>query len=307
MNKLNTCLFLLIFILSLFALPSSFVTQTTPAFYLSTIGCILLAIVSIVGKYEKQTLQLSLSEILFVGFLLFVTGYGEYTGQLGPEWVISGLSLLIFYQLSRKIVWKTIWVFSGIVFLGVAEAFFGLGQYLHWFNHPVGNFPMTGTLDNPAGFAVVLSAVLPFALFLVSKKEIFWRVFGGLAAVLFIVTVALSHSRAGIIAITVISGLWFGMAFNLRWLKQWGRGVRVLAGSIIMVIILSGLYLLKKDSADGRLLIWKCTAKMIADKPLLGHGAGGFQREYMLYQADYFKNHPESSYAMLADIVKHPF
>ena len=46
---------------------------------------------------------------------------------------------------------------------------------------------------------------------------------------------------------------------------------------------------------------------MIAEKPLLGHGTGGFQREYMLYQADYFRNHPASSYAMLADIVKHPF
>jgi tetratricopeptide (TPR) repeat protein len=46
---------------------------------------------------------------------------------------------------------------------------------------------------------------------------------------------------------------------------------------------------------------------MIADKPFLGHGAGGFQREYMLYQADYFRAHPASSYAMRADIVKHPF
>lgn len=46
---------------------------------------------------------------------------------------------------------------------------------------------------------------------------------------------------------------------------------------------------------------------MIADNPLFGHGVGGFQREYMLYQAEYFRNHPDSSYAMLADIVKHPF
>jgi Lipid A core - O-antigen ligase and related enzymes len=46
---------------------------------------------------------------------------------------------------------------------------------------------------------------------------------------------------------------------------------------------------------------------MITDKPLFGHGIGGFQREYMLYQAEYFKNHPDSNYAMLADIVKHPF
>jgi tetratricopeptide (TPR) repeat protein len=46
---------------------------------------------------------------------------------------------------------------------------------------------------------------------------------------------------------------------------------------------------------------------MILDNPLFGHGVGGFQREYMLYQAEYFRNHPNSSFAMLADIVKHPF
>ncbi|HET7732577.1 MAG TPA: hypothetical protein VFK73_01965, partial [Paludibacter sp.] len=30
-------------------------------------------------------------------------------------------------------------------------------------------------------------------------------------------------------------------------------------------------------------------------------------REYMLYQAEYFRSYPDSSFAVLADIVKHPF
>jgi hypothetical protein len=46
---------------------------------------------------------------------------------------------------------------------------------------------------------------------------------------------------------------------------------------------------------------------MIRDKPILGHGYGAFQSDYMNYQAVYFKNNPSSNFAQLADNVKHPF
>ncbi|MDR1169588.1 MAG: O-antigen ligase family protein, partial [Prevotellaceae bacterium] len=70
---------------------------------------------------------------------------------------------------------------------------------------------------------------------------------------------------------------------------------------------MTGLYFLKKDSADGRLLIWQCTWNMIRDKPVTGHGYGTFNARYMLYQAEYFEMHPGSKYAYLADNVLHPF
>ncbi|MDR1097580.1 MAG: O-antigen ligase family protein, partial [Tannerella sp.] len=70
---------------------------------------------------------------------------------------------------------------------------------------------------------------------------------------------------------------------------------------------MTGLYFLKKDSADGRLLIWQCTWNMIRDKPVTGHGYGTFNAKYMLYQAEYFETHHDSKYADLADNVLHPF
>lgn len=51
----------------------------------------------------------------------------------------------------------------------------------------------------------------------------------------------------------------------------------------------NGLYKMKKDSADGRLLIWKLSATMIAEKPM-GYGYGLFEKNYNLRQADYFAN-----------------
>jgi O-antigen polymerase len=94
---------------------------------------------------------------------------------------------------------------------------------------------------------------------------------------------------------------------NPTWLNHWSNQTKIVGSAVLIITILVGLYFLKKDSADGRLLIWQCSARMIANKPLLGHGVGGFQREFMLYQADFFRTHPASSYSMRADIVKHPF
>jgi O-antigen ligase len=70
---------------------------------------------------------------------------------------------------------------------------------------------------------------------------------------------------------------------------------------------MTGLYFLKRDSADGRLLIWQTAWNMIKDKPLAGHGYGSFNAKYMLYQAEYFETHPDSRYSALADNVLHPF
>lgn len=75
------------------------------------------------------------------------------------------------------------------------------------------------------------------------------------------------------------------------------------------MILVTGaiLFFLKKDSAIGRILIWINSLEMILDYPILGSNSGSFLRNYMLYQADYFKLNPNSQYIMLADNVKHPF
>ncbi len=55
------------------------------------------------------------------------------------------------------------------------------------------------------------------------------------------------------------------------------------------------------------MLIWRVSYEMIKDKPVFGHGCGAFNAKYMDYQAEYFKNNPDSKHAQLADNVKHPF
>lgn len=259
-------------------------------------------------KCNQKSIVLSLSDIVFIFFQLYVLFYTLYLGYTNPESIIYCWSIFFFYFVAKIIKVKFEWLIIVVLFVGLIQAVYGLGQFMKWFsNITAPYFRMSGSFDNPAGFAATLSVCFPFALFLLRKKEIYWKISGISAAVLIIVAVILSQSRAGIIAIIVISGIWAIKSSNQICLKNWSRHSKIAVSTLLVVVLLVGLYFLKKDSADGRLLIWQCSARMIVDKPLFGHGIGGFQREYMLYQAEYFRNHPDSSFAMLADIVKHPF
>ncbi|WP_366881692.1 O-antigen ligase family protein [uncultured Bacteroides sp.] len=66
-------------------------------------------------------------------------------------------------------------------------------------------------------------------------------------------------------------------------------------------LLFRSLYLHKKDSGNGRLLIWRVSCEMIKDAPLWGHGVDGFQKNYMLYQASFFNKYPTHKWRMLAD------
>jgi O-antigen polymerase len=83
-------------------------------------------------------------------------------------------------------------------------------------------------------------------------------------------------------------------------------GVVLIPLLFILVTSLS-LYHFKKDSADGRMLIWTVTTNIIKDNPLLGVGQDMFKAHYMDYQAAYFSKHPNSKYEMLAGDNQYAF
>lgn len=100
-----------------------------------------------------------------------------------------------------------------------------------------------------------------------------------------------------------------GCIFLLYFPMKWPKIGKALTFGLVMLFTASSVFLYhyKKDSADGRLLIWQCTWNMIKERPLYGYGYGGFQANYMDEQAQFFRTHPNSRYAQLADDVKSPF
>ncbi|HBK31769.1 MAG TPA: hypothetical protein DDZ96_06055 [Porphyromonadaceae bacterium] len=189
--------------------------------------------------------------------------------------------------------------------LGAMLALWGLGQYAGLLPSYHGVFPVTGPFDNPAGLSASLALLLPFSLYGCTRSSKKYRLLFIVAACLTGCVIILSQARAAILATIVILCFFF-----IRFLSKKKRSLSLVHYFVISLAgigLIAGLAFLKKDSAGGRLLIWKCTGQLIARKPVFGFGHHGFTANYMNEQAAYFTHHPDSQYAMLADNIRHPF
>ncbi|HEY3373052.1 MAG TPA: O-antigen ligase family protein [Prolixibacteraceae bacterium] len=122
-----------------------------------------------------------------------------------------------------------------------------------------------------------------------------------------------SRSRAAWLGVLVSAGYLLSIKYQLLSQIRLVFHTRIkrfiLFSSLIIILILTGagLYYFKKDSADGRLLIWKVAANMVAEKPVWGRGTDKFAAEYMNYQAAYFSLNSDVPEAMQADNVTYAY
>ncbi|MDR1340574.1 MAG: O-antigen ligase family protein [Prevotellaceae bacterium] len=237
---------------------------------------------------------------LFPVSLLFVNE------QVTPKWYCTvfclAALLLTYVAFSFSAKGKTATaqiIFPVILVLCIMQAAYGLLQYIHVLPGD-GGFHITGSFDNPAGFAASLCAGLPVMFYSVLKNRTLQNRITIITATIIVAAILLSGSRSGMASMLAVC-----MVISLYEFPK-NRKLKVILFSVVFLLF-SGLYFLKKDSADGRLLIWRCSWEMIRDQPVFGHGCGGFKAGYMDYQAGYFEHHPDSKYAMLADNVNRPF
>jgi O-antigen ligase len=201
-------------------------------------------------------------------------------------------------------------IFLWVVYLVcIVQACYGLCQYIDWLPSNHSKFAITGSFDNPAGFAAILGTGFPtgLLLFIRAKETGRYLILTGLTVI--VLSVFLSGSRAGTVAITISFLIFLILQTNITSRFRQIRFYKLKLASILVFLLVSAfiLYFQKRDSANGRLLIWKVSTEMVKDKPFWGHGYGAFKAEYMDYQAKYFKENPDSKFGFLADNVKHPF
>jgi len=248
---------------------------------------------------RKIALPFSLIDILLaVCFALFF--FRAYFIDGIVSFFPLGLFLLYYLIRLSVAVYPPQYLFCTVLIFASALSIHGLLQLAGLIpsnNH----FAITGSFDNPAGFAAALSCCLPFCfLFFKNPKKLFrYTAYG--VAILLAVAVILSGSRAGMLAISIVIAIWVIIKLKLT------KRIPQLSIAVIMIALTLVLYFLKKDSADGRLLIWRISSEMISDAPIFGHGAGAINAKYMQYQAEYFTANPDSPDIQLADNVLHPF
>lgn len=257
---------------------------------------------------------MALMSIGVIGLLSTVCAYSSYipAGDVSYQWLwcgwasigftILGLSALLLstkgvYCFRHSVTW-------GLILMGGVEAIWGLRQIYGFAvsNHSL--YAVTGSFFNPGPYSGYLALVFPVCLYewlrLNAIKQRTWAEwtgyyfsFGVFLLLVCVLPAGMSRSAwlaAGVSCLCVYA--WhmdWTDKFRLLWQQQRQRVVMVVVGGFC-VLLLAGylLFVLKPDSARGRLFMWKITCRAIAEKPLTGYGIHNFAAAYGNAQETYF-------------------
>ena len=174
-------------------------------------------------------------------------------------------------------------IYRGLLIIAVIHLFCVFAQCMGFMEPENSLYPITGACDNPNVTAMYLVGVLPVLLSVTRMRAVARLLF----LFLILLAIVLLRCRTAYIGLAVeIAVMLFSygkarkMVFSHRW-------VVVVIGVLVCAFSAVKLYNMKRDSADGRLLIWKMSAMMVAERPM-GCGYGLFPKHYNLRQAEYF-------------------
>lgn len=244
------------------------------------------------------------------GLILLLSGIvlATYAWGLIPEpekLLFGGQLICLWFMLKYLFVsFPSLQTFFPVLIMasGAFEATKGLCQ-LYGFtpsNHAL--FRLTGSFFNPGPFSGYLAVILPisfgFILRLRKQTANSCRIIYYLAWITFLLILLVlpaGMSRSAWIA-ALFSCSWVYWSYEIGWEKtkkgyiKYKRQCMVATAILLGVFCLGGygMYQIKKDSARGRLLMWKITTLSIQQQPFTGVGLGGFPEAYAQTQAAYF-------------------
>lgn len=253
---------------------------------------------------QDKTNRFIISDIVMLLFAAVVFMTYPYGENLSPEFLLFFIQMVLLWFILKAIYrvfpeLKTI-VLIGLLVWGAIESVWGLGQLYNHFPAKHSLFKTTGSFSNPGPYGGFIALMCPLAL----HHWLFYRYKNKMLAniQLFTGTVCLivlpaTLSRTAWIAtivgcaVVLLSDKRIIVKLRLFWKRRRRQcilGATIL--SLFLFVAAYGIYHLKKDSADGRLFMWKITALAIQESPVKGTGLGGFPAAYAKAQMEYFKN-----------------
>ena len=156
-----------------------------------------------------------------------------------------------------------------LILAGAIEAIWGLLQVYGYepSNHSL--YALTGSFYNPGPYSGFLAMCVPVALHEWLEGKRIWKHVSLVALVLMLVVLPSGMSRSAWLAALVASGYVLGMHYREKVCRYWKY---FCVGGLLLVVLAIGAYHWKKDSADGRLLMWKVATQAVLDQPWQGVG-----------------------------------
>jgi O-antigen polymerase len=270
------------------------------------------------GIFYFVKIKITQVDLLFAALLAYVT-LNRYVFQTSVGFSIRyyeliGLSAL-YLMLRSTIREKNYYYFFFAAIIGANIQI--VTGYLQLYNFIASNssfFKATGGFFNSGPFAGFLASVFIIALYFLKNGS--YNVFGDRFKVMVkallvfnilgtISLIPVLMSRASYIAI--LMGCIFiyideiASFFKKITSTRLNRILLYVFTVIIIIAVGVSLILLKKESAKGRLLILKASVTMASDNLVFGVGLDRFKSQYMDYQAEYLRNHPNPTEAIYAD------
>jgi hypothetical protein len=173
---------------------------------------------------------------------------------------------------------------------------------------------MTAFMGNSGALSSYLAMLFPWLLVFYSNSKKKLKYTYVLTIFLTIFIIILTQGRASWVAVffSTLFIVSIKNSFLPRRLAVFRKSkktklVSLLAFSLFLIILGLVVFNLKKDSANGRLFIWKRTIEIIKEEPLIGIGYGKFSSLYPICQANYLKENKTDTARFLANDINHPF
>ena len=229
---------------------------------------------------------------------------------------ISYFGLYVVFRVIRAMRLAN-YVSFAVMFGGIYQSCLVLGQLLGYgiSNHL--RFVVTGSFFNPGPCGIFLAGV--FVLAVAMMKKGYRKVGINLMFVRYVTACVTFGVTLVALVPTMSRAGWIGalvgvMLLYRREIVAWGNTRRrwVIGGGIVgMIVVLTLFYLLKKDSANGRLFIWQNTVSAYWKTPLFGVGIDGFERAFAEAQHEYFEKEKvleqDNRHVEMAGVVESAF
>lgn len=209
--------------------------------------------------------------------------------QCGVLWFILRIGLATYPLLSRLIPWV-------VLFMGFFEAILGFLQLYGYRSSHHGLFLLTGTFFNPGPYSGYLAIAFVVGVGLyrtVMKRWLRYILCVVLGIIVCLLPAGMSRSAWFAAGLGCV-GVFLMQPGTREWLTRFFsryvglRRIVPVVGILVLIVFITGLFYLKPDSANGRLFMWKITARVIAEHPFTGCGLGGFPSAYGDAQEAYF-------------------
>lgn len=264
--------------------------HTSSIFSVSIISFLIIFIFIFYQPNKKN--KITNFDVFVLFFLTFYIIKNNTTNSLWNAGCFILLLLCISIKIMGNLKYQYIY-YSALVALFILSAW-GYLQYFELTQSNNVNFQITGPFHNPGILGgvmsvlliIILSATIQLLPKLQKCNKFFYAVIFTIAFSLPVFT--LTSARAAWFAlITSISYVYY---INHKQKLSTRKKVVYLFCTICSFVLLLGfIYNIKPLSAHGRILIWKVSWQMIKDKPISGFGKGGFEANYLYYQAAYLE------------------